>query len=192
VVPGSGTAWADVLLVGAAPGPGEDALGVPVVGQAGRLLERALAAAGLRREDVWTTTLVKCLPPDARDPTPGEVASCADHLVAQVEAVRPVVVVALGGFVTKVLRGRPEPIRERRGQEEPRLLGDVAHWLLPVYAPSAALYGPELAAQLHADLARLPSLVARGRPELAPAEEPGDEAAAPPAPAEVPGQLGLF
>ena len=187
VVVGAGRADADVLLLGEAPGPGEDALDAPVVGQAARLLDRLLGDAGLALADVWTTSLVKCLPPGNRDPEPGEVANCSEHLAAQLEAVRPVVVVALGGFVTKVLRGSPAPIRERRGREEPRALGGVAFWLLPVFAPAAALYAPAQVELLTADLARLPGLVARGRPEI---EAPGEPA--PVEPPVAPGQISLF
>lgn len=189
VVVGAGPAPADVLLVGAAPGSGEDALGVPWVGRAGRELDRHLEGAGLRREDVHATTLVKCLPP-GRDPSPAEVADCSGYLLAQVEAVRPVVVVALGGLVTKVLRGAPDPIRARRGREEPRRLGSASFWLLPAFDPAAALYAPALSASLGADLARLPELIARGRPEVP--EAPGPDAEPAPEPLVGPGQLGLF
>lgn len=189
VVVGAGSADADVLLVGSAPGPGEDAAGAPVVGQAGGELDRALGAVGLSRADVFVTTLAKCRPPGNRDPSPSEVANCSEHLVAQLELVRPVVVVALGAFTTKLLRGDPAPIRARRGRAEPRMLGAHPFWLLPVFDPAAALYAPELAEQLHADLGRLPELVARGRPRIAitarAPEPPGTGVAGP-------GQLELF
>ncbi len=187
VVVGGGSPSATVLLVTGAPGAAEDALGSPIVGRAGRLLDEALLAAGFGPADVHVTGLVKCRTPDAREPAPAEVASCSEHLVAQVAAVEPVVVVALGGFVTKKLRGSPEPIRARRGREEPRRLGPLGVWLLPVFAPAAALYDEALVAQLHADLARLPELAARGRPEV---DVPPVEVDPPPVPAA--GQLGLF
>lgn len=188
VVVGAGSPRADVLLVGSAPGARDDAAGAPAVGQAGRRLERALSAAGLVREDVFLTTLAKCLPPGNRDPSPSEVAACSEHLVAQVELIRPVVVVALGGFATKRLRGDPAPIRERRGREEPRMLGALPVWLLPVFDPAAASYATPLEAQLRADLARLPELVARGRPEIeAHRDEPSVDV-----PAAAPGQMELF
>lgn len=183
VVVGRGDPDADVLVVGAAPGPAEDQLGVPVAGRAARLLDAALG------DGAFVTGLVKCLPPDARDPSPAEVASCSEHLVAQAAAIRPVVVVALGGFVTKLLRGSPEPIRARRGREEPLRLGELGVWLLPVFAPAAALYDEALAATLRADLARLPELVARGRPVI---EVPPPELPSPPLPEPAAGQLGLF
>lgn len=185
VVVGAGAARADVMLVSDAPGAAGDALGSPVVGRAGRLLDRLLAGVGLALQDVFATPLVKCLPPGNRDPSPKEVAHCSEHLVAQVELVRPVVVVALGGFVTKGLRGDATPIRDCRGREEVRTLGTLPLWLLPAFHPAAALYAPALVEQLRADLARVPELVARGRPEA----EPPPEAVAP---ASEPGQLELF
>ena len=188
VVWGTGAEDADVLVVGAAPGAGEDALGRPLVGQARELLDRLLSASGLPADRVFSTGLVKCLPPSGRDPTPGEVANCSGHLVAQVELLRPVVVVALGDAVTKLLRGDHAALRERRGREEARALGGLAVWLLPVYHPGAALYAPALTEELALDLARLPELVARGRPELEAPGRPEPERE----PVAGPGQLGLF
>ena len=184
MVVGAGAAPAAVLLVCDAPGAEEDALGLPLAGQAGQLLDRLLGEAGVPRADVFVTPLVKCLTPGNRDPSPSEVAHCAEHLVAELELVRPVVVVALGGFVTKALRGDAASIRARRGREEPLTLGTVTFWLLPAFHPAAALYAPALVEQLRQDLARLPELVARGRPQAAPS--------APAAPVTATGQLELF
>lgn len=189
VVVGAGAADADVLLVVDAPSADEDALGLALIGQAGRLVDQLLNEAGLTRADVFVTSLVKCLPPGGRDPSPGEVANCSEHLVAQVGLVRPVVVVAVGASATKLLRGDPAPIRERRGREEVRTLGTHAFWLLPVFHPVAALYGPALIEQLRADLARLPELVARGRPQ---AETPASVESEPVEPVTGSPQLGLF
>jgi uracil-DNA glycosylase len=191
VVWGGGGAHADVLVVADAPGAREDALAAPLAGPARRLLDEGLAAAGLTPDDVWVTGLLKCRPPGNREPLPAEVASCQDHLLAAVELVRPVVVVALGEAVTKALRGRSGSIRERRGREEPRRLGSLAVWLYPTFHPAAAAYAPALTEQLRADLARLPGLVAGGRPVLEPEPEPTGPAAEPEAVAG-PGQLGLF
>lgn len=190
VVVGEGSADATVALVGPAPGGDEDALGLPLAGRGRALLDELLAQARVAEGDIWTTTLVKCLPPGGRDPSPAEVASCSEYLVAQLELVRPVVVVALGGLVTKLLRGDPAPIRECRGREEVRTLGDHAFWLLPAFHPAAALYTPALVDRLREDLARLPELVARGHPvvELPPAVA----AEVPDEPVAGPGQLGLF
>ena len=196
VVVGSGPPRAPVVLVTGAPGAHQDALGAALVGRAARLVDRALADAGLARAAVYVTPLVKCLPPGNRTPTPAEVAHCSGHLVAQVEAVEPIVVIALGAFVAKTLCGDLLPIRERRGREEPCVLGALPVWLLPVFDPAAALYDPALAAALRADLGRVPELLARGRPELGtpPVEAPGTPSGDAEEPAAVagPDQLDLF
>lgn len=183
---GAGAAPADVLLVASAPGAAEDALGQPLAGAGADLLGAALGDTGIAATDVCVTALVKCLPPGGRDPSPSEVVNCSEHLAAEVELVRPVVVVALGGFATNLLRGDRAPIRERRGREEPRRLGSVTFWLLPTFHPAAALYAPALVEQLRADLARLPEVMARGRPDAEVAPLPEPEAVA------GPGQLELF
>lgn len=183
---GAGAAPADVLLVASAPGAAEDALGQPLAGAGADLLGAALDDTGIAATDVCVTALVKCLPPGGRDPSPSEVVNCSEHLAAEVELVRPVVVVALGGFATNLLRGDRAPIRERRGREEPRRLGSVTFWLLPTFHPAAALYAPALVEQLRADLARLPEVMARGRPDAEVAPPPEPEAVA------GPGQLELF
>ncbi len=186
MVVGAGAAPADVLLVSDAPGVDEDALGLPLVGRAGELLDRLLQERGILRADVFVTPLVKCLTPGNRDPLPSEVAHCSTHLLARVEHLRPIVVVSLGGFVTKALRGDAAPIRACRGRVEVRTLGAVTFWLLPTFQPAAALYAPALVEQLRADLTRLPELVARGRPEAEVAAVREREVAA------GPGQLELF
>ena len=196
VVVGGGAADADVMLVADAPGAGEDALGLPLGGRAAKLLDELLAEAGYPRGDVWVTSIVKCRPPGSRDPSPAEVANCSEHLEVQVELVRPVVVVALGSFVTKLLRGDPAPIRERRGRAEARAIGSRPAWLLPVFHPAAALYGQALTEQLREDLARVPALVTRGAPQITVADPVWTRAATQEglvaAPAATPGQLGLF
>lgn len=93
---GRAESFSGVVLVGEAPGRNEDETGRPFCGAAGRNLDLALAAAGIARDDVFVTSIVKCRPPKNRDPTPQEKASCRPHLQAQLAALRPRVVVALG------------------------------------------------------------------------------------------------
>lgn len=185
VVCGTGRADARILVVADAPRMREDALGVPLTGRARDLLDRLLVEAGCLPEHRFLTALVKCLPPVARDPSAAEAATCAGHLETEVELLRPRVVVALGGWVAGVLRGRPARIRDIRGREEPCRIGAHAAWLLPVFHPGAALYDEATVPRLAADLARIPRLVEREPPELDP-----EPAAAPPVTG--PGQLGLF
>ncbi|MEA3191292.1 MAG: uracil-DNA glycosylase [Thermoplasmata archaeon] len=95
-VPGEGDARLGVVLVGEAPGRNEDETGRPFCGAAGRNLDLGLAEAGLTRADVFVTSVVKCRPPGNRDPTTEEKELCRQHLLAQLEAIQPRVVVALG------------------------------------------------------------------------------------------------
>ncbi|WP_210492625.1 uracil-DNA glycosylase [Patulibacter sp. SYSU D01012] len=197
VVFGAGDPDADLLLVAESPGPGEDRQGLPLVGGAGRLLTELLDGIGLRREEVYVTTALKCRPPDNRDPLPEELAHCRPYLHAQLELVRPKVVATLGSFATKLLRGDPAGIKEVHGRAEVRTIGPRTVRLLPLDHPSAALYARPAMDRLRADVARIPALLALPAPEQV-APVPTDAAPAPPAPAAEPDpvagpeQLGLF
>src|SRR3954463_566715 len=99
--PGEGSATAEVMFVGEAPGASEDKQGRPFVGRAGKLLDSLLAEAGLAREDVWITNVVKARPPKNRDPRAGEVEHCMPWLQAEVELIQPRVIVPLGRHALK-------------------------------------------------------------------------------------------
>src|SRR5919108_4607293 len=101
MVPGEGNPAAQVMFVGEAPGATEDALGRPFVGRAGRLLDELIAAAGLAREDVWITNVVKARPPKNRDPRVPEVAHCMPWLERELDIIRPRLVVPLGRHALK-------------------------------------------------------------------------------------------
>src|SRR3954453_21686540 len=103
VVFGAGNADADLMFVGEAPGANEDRVGLPFVGQAGKLLERLLGEIGLGRSQVFIANVLKCRPPDNRDPLPGEIEACRGYLVSQVELIQPRVICTLGNFATKLL-----------------------------------------------------------------------------------------
>ncbi|MGX6449724.1 uracil-DNA glycosylase, partial [Patulibacter sp. S7RM1-6] len=165
VVFGAGDPDADLLLVAESPGPGEDRQGLPLVGAAGRLLTELLEGIGLRREDVYVTTALKCRPPDNRDPLPEELAHCRPYLHAQLELVRPRVVATLGNFATKLLRDDPAGVKEIHGRAEVRTVGGRAFRLLPLHHPSAALYQRANLELLRADVARIPALLALPAPE---------------------------
>src|SRR5713226_4967383 len=102
VVFGVGNPSADVMFIGEGPGYYEDKQGEPFVGAAGQLLTKLLGEIGLRREDVYITNVVKCRPPGNRDPLPDEIEACRPYLLGQLENVRPVLVVTLGNFATRV------------------------------------------------------------------------------------------
>jgi uracil-DNA glycosylase family 4 len=169
VVFGSGNADAELMFVGEAPGANEDRLGLPFVGQAGKLLDKLLDEIGLAREDVFICNVLKCRPPGNRDPQPAEIDACQDYLVRQVELIEPLVVCTLGNFATKLLRSDPAGITRLHGQAEERTIGPRRVRLYPLFHPAAALYTPRMLATLREDFARIPALLALGAPEqLAP------------------------
>jgi uracil-DNA glycosylase family 4 len=166
VVFGSGNPDAELMLVGEAPGFHEDQGGLPFAGQAGELLGRLLAGIGLDRGDVYLANVLKCRPPQNRDPLEGEIAACEPHLFRQIELVRPRIVATLGNFATKLLSGRAFGITRVHGQEHEVALGGTSVLLYPLYHPAAALYTPSMLKALEDDFSRLPDLL--GRTSLAP------------------------
>src|SRR6476619_6006683 len=136
MVPGEGSPAARVMFVGEAPGATEDELGRPFVGRAGKLLGELLAEAGLVREDVWITNVVKARPPKNRDPKAPEVAHWMPVLEQEVELIRPRLIVPLGRHALKHFTPAAK-IGEVHGQ-----LTDGN--LFPLYHPAAALYNASL------------------------------------------------
>ncbi len=201
VVFGAGNADADVMFIGEAPGANEDRMGLPFVGQAGKLLDKLLAEIGLERKDVFIANTLKCRPPDNRDPHPNEIGACQDYLQRQVELIEPIVICTLGNFSTKLLRGDTTGISRLHGQEEIRVIGSRAVRLFPLYHPAAALYTPSTLETLRSDFHRIPGLLALGAPEQPVVFEPVPELEDPTAESEEPpamiaadpaAQLGLF
>ena len=155
LVPGDGPAGAEVVFVGEAPGAAEDLEGRPFVGRAGRLLADLLAAAGLRREDVYVTNVVKARPPGNRDPRKAEVAHHLPWLVAELEALRPRAVVPLGRHA--LAHFAPG---ERIGELHGREISRRGRSLYPLYHPAAALRSTKLRETLFADARGLGALLA--------------------------------
>ena len=154
-VPGEGSLSADIMFIGEGPGFYEDRDGRPFVGPAGQLLEEMLGKIGLSRPDVYITNMLKCRPPQNRDPQPGEIDSCRPYLDQQIEMISPRVIVTLGRFsFSKFFPG--ESIGKARGK--PRKWN--GRTIFPMYHPAAALHNPGLRPVLESDFARLPSLVA--------------------------------
>jgi len=112
---GVGDPRARLMFVGEGPGAEEDARGEPFVGRAGRKLDQMIASIGLRREDVYIANVVKCRPPNNRDPEPDEIATCSPFLVRQIEAIRPRVIVTLGAPAARTLLGTKTGITRLRG-----------------------------------------------------------------------------
>lgn len=116
VVFGSGDPRARLMLIGEAPGAEEDRQGLPFVGRAGELLTKILGAIGLCRDEVYIANILKCRPPGNRDPEADEVAACRPYLDAQIDAVAPSVLVALGRIAAQSLLGNNQPLGRMRGQ----------------------------------------------------------------------------
>ena len=165
VVFGAGNADADILFIGEAPGRSEDEQGVPFVGAAGKLLADLLGEIGIAREDVFIANVLKCRPPDNRNPEPAEIERCSPWLWRQIELIEPIVVVTLGNFATKLLRGDPTGISRLHGTVEERVLGTRRVRLMPSYHPAAALYQRSNRELIAADFAQIPQLLALGPPE---------------------------
>lgn len=173
-VPGEGDPDTEVVFVGEGPGFNEDREGRPFVGRAGGLLVRLLASIGWARGDVFITNVVKCRPPDNRDPQPDEIAACAPFLRRQLEALDPAVVVTLGrhsmgtfmpGARIGQAHGTTQPADPATGA------GDAL--VFAMYHPAAALRTPSLERASFDDIARVPSVLQRSRDRRESGGEPG-------------------
>lgn len=186
-VPGEGPIDAEVLFIGEAPGVNEDKQGRPFVGAAGSFLSELLAAANLRREDVYICNVLKSRPPGNRDPLPDEIAACKPWLDEQIAIIQPLVIVTLGRFsmsryfprqsISRI-HGRAERVGER--------------FVVPMYHPAAALHQQSLRETILEDFRALPALIARARAEQAARRQAEAEAAARAAPAPGAEQIRLF
>jgi uracil-DNA glycosylase family 4 len=154
LVPGEGSAHARVVVVGEAPGAQEDRKGRPFVGHAGRLLNELLEAAGLRREDVFITNVVKARPPGNRDPRADEVAHHLPWLAAQLEVIAPELIVPLGRHALARFAGDLK-ISEAHGHFVDR----DGRRLFPMYHPAAALHAAALRETLFEDARALGSVL---------------------------------
>lgn len=113
---GVGNPKARLVFVGEGPGADEDEKGEPFVGDAGRMLNRIIAAMGLQREEVYICNVVKCRPPQNRNPEKDEIAACSPFLLRQLYSIRPEAIVALGTFAAQTVLGTKEPISKLRGK----------------------------------------------------------------------------
>jgi len=135
VVFGTGDPAAALVFIGEAPGHDEDVQGEPFVGAAGQLLNRIIAAIGLRREQVYMLNVIKCRPPQNRNPQPDEIASCWPILQEQLACLRPRIICALGTFAAQTLLQTEERISRLRGRFH--RLGDIQ--VMPTYHPAFLL-----------------------------------------------------
>jgi uracil-DNA glycosylase len=145
---GEGNPHAELVFVGEAPGEDEDAQGRPFVGRAGQLLTRIIAAMELKREEVYICNILKCRPPGNRNPQPEEIAACEPFLIRQIEAIRPRVLCALGGFAAHTLLKSEAPITILRG----RFHAYQGIPLMPTYHPAYLLRNPGAKKQVWEDV----------------------------------------
>ncbi len=160
IVFGQGNPKADLMFVGEAPGRDEDEQGLAFVGKAGQLLTKIIEAMGYKREDVYIANLVKCHPPNNRNPEPDEVASCRPFLDEQIRLISPKVIVTLGTFAAQAILETDEPIGRVRG-----------HWravkgvrVMPTFHPAFLLRSPERKKDVWEDMKKV-------RDDLASSEE---------------------
>jgi len=134
-VPGEGSPTAQIMFVGEGPGADEDAQGRPFVGRAGQLLDKVIAAMGLKRSDVYIANIIKCRPPGNRDPRPDEIINCLPYLQRQIELINPEVIVALGAHAARTLLETNKPIGQLRGHfhEYYAGIGSAPVKLMPTY-----------------------------------------------------------
>jgi uracil-DNA glycosylase family 4 len=155
VVFGVGNPEADLMFVGEAPGADEDVQGIPFVGRAGQLLTKIIEAIGLTRDDVYIANVIKCRPPENRNPEPDEVETCEPFLFRQVDVVSPKVIVALGTFAAKTLLKTNDPISRMRG----RVYDYRGAKLIPTFHPAFLLRSPERKRDVWEDMKKVRALL---------------------------------
>ncbi len=136
---GEGPQTAELVFVGEAPGEEEDLQGRPFVGEAGKLLTKIIEAMGLKREDVFICNVLKCRPPQNREPQPSEIEQCQPYLKHQLKIIQPKAICALGSFAAKTLLQSERSIGQLRG----KLFEYEGIPLVPTYHPAACLYHPD-------------------------------------------------
>lgn len=175
-VPGEGPEHADILFIGEAPGFHEDQQGRPFVGAAGQFLEELLASINLTRRDVYIANVLKCRPPNNRDPQPDELAACRPYLDRQIELIRPKIIVTLGRFSMQLAFSG---VTISRIHGMPKRVGGIVYF--PMFHPAAALHQPRYRSFIEQDMLKLPELLANLRSIESQDDEP-----------DAPEQLSLF
>lgn len=155
IVFGVGNPVADLMFVGEAPGADEDVQGIPFVGRAGQLLTKIIEAIDLKRDDVYIANVIKCRPPDNRNPEPDEVETCEPFLFQQIDAVKPRVIVALGTFAARALLKTQDPISRLRG----RIYEFRGAKLIPTFHPAFLLRSPDRKRDVWEDMKKVRALL---------------------------------
>ncbi len=156
VVPGEGAEDADLLFIGEAPGWHEDQQGRPFVGPAGQYLDELLAAINLNRQQVYIANVIKCRPPQNRDPLPVEIGNCRQWLERQIELIHPKIIITLGRY-SMAMFFPGKTISKIHGTAQKR--DNILYYAM--YHPAAALHQQSLRQTIEADMRRIPSLLAQ-------------------------------
>lgn len=180
-VPGDGAISAEIMFIGEGPGQQEDEQGFPFVGRSGQYLEELLRMVGLTRQQVYITNVVKCRPPNNRDPLPTEIDSCKSFLDRQIEIINPILIATLGRF--SMARYFPNgKITQIHGK--PKYADGRIYY--PLFHPAAVLRNPDLRPLMEADFKQLVELVKKAKSGMSPETQKETD---PPPP---PKQLSLF
>ena len=155
-VPGEGPENAQIVFIGEAPGFHENRLGRPFVGAAGQFLEELLASIQMRRDAVYICNVIKCRPPNNRDPLPNEIEACAAYLDRQIELIKPRLIVTLGRysmakFMPKASISKVHGVSSKIGE----------FVVLPLFHPAAALHQPKYRADIESDMLKIPQILAQ-------------------------------
>lgn len=187
-VPGEGPANAEIMFIGEGPGAQEDRQGRPFVGPAGQFLDGLLASIGLTRQQVFIANMVKCRPPQNREPLPDEISACRPYLDRQIELIAPRLIVTLGRIsLSRFFPG--EGITRVRG----KLREKDGRFIYPVMHPAAALHRQELRAAIIEDFRGIPAALEQARqPAQVPATATVRAEVAPSVGEKPPEQLSLF
>jgi len=180
-VPGEGPADSEIMFIGEGPGFHENEQGRPFVGAAGKYLEELLAKINIQRTEVFIGNVVKCRPPNNRDPLPDELVACSDYLERQIQVLNPKVIVTLGRY--SMARFLPNAkISDVHGQSF-RIKGRL---VVPMFHPAAALHQPSLKISVERDFTLLPELISNaGKHSIVEEEKPAENKSEPT-------QLSLF
>jgi uracil-DNA glycosylase family 4 len=155
VVPGEGAENAEIMFIGEAPGFNEDQQGRPFVGQAGQFLDQLLLSIGLNRQKVYIANVIKCRPPENRDPLPTEIQNCSGWLDSQIDIIKPKMIVTLGRY---------SMVRYFPGKTISKIHGTAVkrdnRIYFAMYHPAAALHQGSLRKDIEADMQKIPKLIA--------------------------------
>jgi DNA polymerase len=155
---GDGTIQAEVMFVGEAPGVDEDEKGIPFVGRAGQLLNKVMSKAGIPREMVYIANVLKCRPPENRDPQDDEIENCSHFLAAQIAIIKPKVICPLGRFGLEQIIGKEYKISQAHGKTFRRKDGTV---FMPMYHPAYYLRNANSIDEYEKDFRRLKRLLVK-------------------------------